>query len=79
MVTLAAVWRADDGAWGVGRRGVRKSIRRWMQGSDEDGMIYVKMMVVQTRVGLYSGGRVWLLGMFWNKGPSKFLFLLHMI
>lgn len=50
-----------------------------MQGSDEDGMIYVKMMVVQTRVGLYSGDRVWLLGTFWNKGPSKFLFLLHMI
>ena len=54
-------------------RGVRR------RGSDENGMIYMKMMVVQTRAGLYSGDRVWLLGMFRNKGPSKFLFLLHMI
>lgn len=63
VVTLAAVWRAGHGAWG-GQEGSQETHPEVDAGSDEDGVISVKMMVVQTRVDLCSGGSVCLLDMF---------------
>lgn len=77
VVTLAALWRAVDGAWGG-----QESSQVTHQEVDA-GMWWGPYDLRENDGGSDQGGRsgdgVWLLDMFWSKGPSKFILILHMI